>query len=80
MHIRCKFDGGKQINQVQGGSWQARCDWAESRCNMRPSWGPEAWEKALGIPSAGVYDSTGTKAVERTERDRKWKGTEKSKA
>ena len=39
---------------------------------MAPSWGRE---KALGIPPAEVYDSTGTKAVERTEYDRKWKGT-----
>ena len=22
MHIRCKFDGGKQINKSQSGSWQ----------------------------------------------------------
>ena len=80
MHIRCKFDGGKQINRVQGGSWRARCAGAGLRCNMGPSWGPAAWEKALGIPSAEVYDSTATKAVERTERDRKRKGTEKSKA
>ena len=72
MHIRCKFEGGKQINRVQGGSWQARCAGAELRCNMAPSWGRE---KALGIPPAEVYDSTGTKAVERTEHDRKWKGT-----
>ena len=67
MHIRCKFDGGKQINRVQGGSWQARCAGAGLRCNM-------------GMPSAEVYDSTGTKAIERTEWDRKRKGTEKSKA
>jgi len=25
MHIRSKFDGGKQINRVQSNSWQARC-------------------------------------------------------
>ena len=80
MHIRCKFDGGKQINQVQGGSWQARCTGAGLRCNMGLSRGPAAWEKALGMPSAEVYDSTGTKAIERTECDRKRKGTEKSKA
>ena len=80
MHIRCKFDGEKQINRVQGGSWQARCAVAGLRYNMGPSWGPAAWEKALGMPSAEVYDSTGTKAIERTERDCKRKGTEKSKA
>ena len=80
MHIRCKFDGGKQINQVQGGSGQAGCAGAGLRCNMGPSWGPAAWEKALGMPSAEVYDSFGTKAIEQTERDRKRKGTEKPKA
>ena len=62
MHIRFKFDGGKQINRGQDGSWQARCAGAGLGCNVGPSWEPTAWEKALAIPSAEVYDSTGTRA------------------
>ena len=80
MHIRCKFDGGKQINRIQSGSWQARCAGAGLRCNMGPSWGPVAWEKAVGTPPLEVYQSTAEKAVQRTEQDRKRKATEKSKA
>ena len=33
MHIQSRFDGGKQINRIQGGSWQARCAGAGLRCN-----------------------------------------------
>lgn len=80
MHIRCKFDGGKQVNRIQGGSWQARCAGAGLRCNMGPSWGPAAWEKAVGTPPAVVFHSTAKKAVKQVEHDRKRKATVESKA
>ena len=80
MHIRSKFDGGKQINRIQSGSWQARCAGAGLRCNMGPSWGPTAWEKAVGTSPPQVYYSTATKAVQQAEHDRKRKASEKSKA
>ena len=45
MHIHCKFDGGKQINRSQSGSWEARCAGAALRVNEGPEWGPICWEK-----------------------------------
>ena len=45
MHIRTKFDGGRQINQSQRGSWQGRCAGAAQRMNEGPEWGPQQWAK-----------------------------------
>ena len=33
MPIRSKFDGGKQINRSQSGSWEGRCAGAALRVN-----------------------------------------------
>ena len=38
MHIRSKFDGGKQIYRSQSGSWEARCAGAARRVNEGPEW------------------------------------------
>ena len=35
MHIRSKFDGGKQINRSQSGFWEARCAGAALRVKMK---------------------------------------------
>ena len=78
MHIRLKFDGGKQINRVQSGSWQGRCAGAGLRCNLGPSWGPLAWEKAIGAPP-DVFVASGQNAVQCCEKDRKRKATDESK-
>ena len=40
MHICSKFDGGKQINRSQAGSWQGRCAKAGLHCNEGTGWGP----------------------------------------
>lgn len=45
MHIRSKFDGGKQINRIQSGSWQNRCAGASLRQNLGPAWGPTVWKE-----------------------------------
>ena len=45
MHVCCKFDGEKQINRSQSGSWEARCAGAALRVNEGPEWGPICWEK-----------------------------------
>ena len=39
MNVCSKFDGGKQINQSQRGSWQERCAGAGLRLNIGPDWG-----------------------------------------
>ena len=48
MHIRCKFDGGKNINRIQSGSWQNRCyAYGEGlRQNLGMKWGPIVWEES----------------------------------
>ena len=45
MHIRSKFDGGKQVNRSQSGSWEGRCAGAGLRANEGPEWGPACWAK-----------------------------------
>ena len=79
MHIRSKFDGGKQINRIQSGSWQGRCAGAGLRCNMGPSWGPEAWQEAVGVPPSKVFQTAASKMKQQVEQDRKRKATDKSK-
>ena len=37
MHVRSKFNGGKQINRSQKGSWQSRCTGAALKMNEGPS-------------------------------------------
>ena len=54
-------------SRIQSGSWQAWCAGAGLRCNIGPSWGPIAWEKAVGTPPAEIYHLTATKALQRTE-------------
>ena len=44
MHIRSKFDGGKQINRSQAGGWQGRCAGAGLRQNLAGDWGPQTWK------------------------------------
>ena len=55
MHIRSKFDGGKQVNRSQSGSWEGRCAGAGLRANEGPEWGPACWDKAAS-PDGIVYD------------------------
>lgn len=55
MHIRAKFDGGKQINRSQRGSWNARCAGAALRYNEGPTWGPTCWEKVTSNPPNNVF-------------------------
>ena len=80
MHIRSKFDGGKQINRIQGGSWQARCAGAGLRCNEGADWGPKAWKQALSIQPSHVFQNTSEVAVKQTDKTRKRKATDKAKS
>ena len=52
MHIRRKFDGGKQINYSQSGSWQGRCAFATPQTDVSggglvsvPGLGCHFWEQ-----------------------------------
>ena len=55
MNIRSKFDGGKQINRSQRGSWEGRCAGAALRVNEGPEWGPTCWEKVTNSLSNQTY-------------------------
>ena len=79
MHIRSKFDGGKQINRSQAGSWQGRCAGAGLRCNEGAGWGPTTWEKAVHREPSDVFKLAATDAIKRTDKDRKRKATAAAK-
>ena len=75
MNIRAEFDGGKQINRSQSGSWQARCAGAGLRINEGPAWGPAAWEKVLSTPSA-TFTKVAQSKSKKVEKDLKRKSTD----
>ena len=75
MNVRAKFDGGKQINRSQSGSWQARCAGAGLRINEGPAWGPATWEKVLSTPSA-TFTKVAQSKCEKVKKDRKRKSTD----
>ena len=75
MNVRAKFDGGKQINRSQSGSWQARCAGAGLRINEGPAWGPGTWEKVLSTPSA-TFTKVAQSKCEKVKKDRKRKSTD----
>ena len=79
MYIRSKFDGGKQINRSQAGSWQGRCAGAGLRCNEEAGWGPTAWQKAVHIEPSDVFKLAATDAIKRTDNDCKRKATASAK-
>ena len=79
MHIRSKFDGGKQINRSQAGSWQGRCAGAGLRNNEGAGWGPPTWQKAVHSEPSGVFKLAATEAIKQTDNDRKRKATATAK-
>ena len=79
MHVRLKFDGGKQINRSQEGSWQGRCAGAALRMSEGADWGPVYWEKIAGLPPSSTFTAVTTKACETLAKDRKRKSTMKEK-
>ena len=79
MHIRSKFDGGKQINRSQAGSWQGQCAGAGLRCNEGAGWGPTTWQKAVHTEPSNVFKLAAADAIKRTDTDRKRKATAAAK-
>ena len=78
MHIRTKFDGGKQINRSQSGSWEARCSGAALHVNEGPEWGPKTWERVTGEAANPVF-AAAIKGKQ-VEADRKRKATDEAKS
>lgn len=79
MHIRTKFDGGKQINRSQSGSWQARCSGAGLRYNEGPAWGPAAWEQVTGESANQVFTGVAEAKSKQATSDRERKSTSQAK-
>ena len=79
MHVRSKFDGGKQINRSQAGSWNGCCAGAGLRCNKGAAWGPKSWEQALSVQPSDVFQEVSAAAVKETEKARKRKASENAK-
>ena len=75
MNVRAKFDGGKQINRSQSGSWQARCAGAGLRMNEGPSWGPKAWEKITSTLPSKTFKSVAVEKEQTINANRKRKST-----
>ena len=80
MHIRSKFDGGKQINRSQSGSWEARCYGAGLHANEGPQWGPKMWEKITGGKANPVYTAASAKQEKMAKADKMRKATDKAKS
>ena len=49
LHIWSKFNGGKQVDRSQSGSWEGCCAGAALRVNERPEWRPICWKKKSQI-------------------------------
>ena len=79
MHIRSKFDGGKQINRTQGGSWHGRCAGAGLRCNEGAGRGPTAWKKAVNTEPSNIFKLAAADAIKCTTTDRKRKASTAAK-
>ena len=79
MHIRSKFDGGKQINRSQRGSWQSRCAGAGLRINEGPNWGPPCWQSITGLSPSKSFKEVAAKRTDKLIKDRKRKSTKEEK-
>ena len=79
MHVRTKFDGGKQINRSQSGSWQHRCMGARLRHNEGPAWGPQTWGNLFNEPPNSVFVEAAQKKAKEVEKTRKRKATDSAK-
>ena len=79
MHIWTKFDGGKQVNRSQAGSWQGRCAGAGLRWNEGAAWGPLSWEKATGGQPTATFEKVADTAKKLTDKDRKRKSEHAAK-
>jgi len=69
--MRSKFDGGKQINRSQSGSWDGQCAGAGLRCNEGAGRGPSMWKKAVNTEPSDVFKHAAADAVIRTDKDQK---------
>ena len=79
MHIRAKFDGGKQINRSQRSSWNGQCAGAGLRCNEGLTWEPTFWKKITGNAPNDEFEAKSLTLLKQTNNDRKRKASEEVK-
>ena len=79
MHICSKFDGGKQINRSQAGSWDGQCAGAGLHCNEGAGWGPPSWKQIVHKEPSNIYKQVANNVIKCTEADRKRKATSAAK-
>ena len=79
MHVRAKFDGGKQINRSQSGLWTGRCAGAALWLNDGPGWGPACWEKVTGLPASETFKTVAEERCKKATSNRKHKFTQTEK-
>ena len=78
MHIRAKFDGGKQINRSQRGSWNARCAGAALHYNEGPTWANMLGEVTSNPPNI-IFVEKSLAHQQQTENDRKREASTEAK-
>ena len=79
MHIQSKFDGGKQINRSQSGSWEGRCAGAGLRVNEGPAWGPACWTKVTNSQASECFKSVSDAKSKKVAADYKRKAKDDAK-
>ena len=77
MHIRSKFDGGKQINLDHGKV--GVLEQGRLCCNEGAGWEPPTWQKAVHTEPSKVFKFAAADSIKRTDKDRKRKATAAAK-
>ncbi len=80
IHIRSKFDGGKEINRYQSGSWEHRCLGAGLQQNYGKTCSLESWKQVTESDPNTVFEETVNRSAITTARNKKRKeGDDKAK-
>ena len=79
MGINAKFNGGKQINCVQKGSFEGRC-YSSGLCFQAGlSWHGKIWEKSKGIENSVIMKDYCHRVYRKRKADRERQNSEPAK-
>ena len=70
MSIRCCFDGGKQYNRIQSGSFERRCYAAGLRVQNGPQWSAQVWKDSVSLEPSKVLTNALEKQKVKLDKDR----------
>ena len=73
MHVRTKFDRGKDINRSQSGSFGYRSMGVGLRRNLGANWGPQVWKNVTTTSPNKVFSDTAENSAKRAKKDRERK-------